>query len=417
MFRMIDLIEKKKRGLEHDEVEINFIIEGMMKGIIPDYQVSSWLMAIYFNSMTVNETAYLTKALIDSGEKLDFSHIGNNITDKHSTGGVGDKVTLILIPLLASLGIKCAKISGRSLGHTGGTIDKLEAIEGFNCALSLEDMMKQVEKIGAAIVSQSINLTPADGKLYALRDVTATVDSIPLICASVISKKIASGANHIIIDVKYGNGAFVKTLDEAKQLAHLMEEVAKILNHSIRAFTTPMDEPLGNSIGNSLEVVEAIEFLKGNMAKDLKEVVFELAMCALDCCGIAEGEKLIEEKIKSGEALKKLAQIIEAQGANPDVVHNYGLFKKASIEFELKSPFAGEVKKLDALKIAHACKMLGAGREVKSDAINPCVGIVLNKKTGDKVEYDDVLLRIFADDEKSLNAAKELALEAYEITS
>lgn len=412
---MLDLIEKKKLGREHTQEEIDFIIKSMMDGKIPDYQISAWLMAIYFNSMTTSETAFLTRALIDSGEKLDFSHIGNNLTDKHSTGGVGDKVTLILIPLLASMGIKCAKISGRSLGHTGGTIDKLESIEGFNCALSLEDMMLQVDKIGAAIVSQSINLTPADGKLYALRDVTSTVDSLPLICASVISKKIASGANHIIIDVKYGSGAFVKTLEDAKKLSKLMEEVAAELNHNIRVFVTPMNEPLGRNIGNSLEVIEAIEFLKGNMADDLKDVVFELALCAMDCCNIKGGVNLIEEKIKSGDAIKKLAQIIEAQGGNSEVINNYNAFRQASIKFSLICKNCGTVKNLDALKIALACKALGAGRDVKTDKINHSVGIVLNKKTGMYVDCEDVLLTIYADSKETLEKAADIAYDAYEI--
>lgn len=415
MLNMLDLIEKKKLGGEHTKEELNFIINSMMADEIPDYQISAWLMAVYFNSMTVDETAYLTEALINSGEQLDFSAIGHDITDKHSTGGVGDKVTLILIPLLASMGIKCAKISGRSLGHTGGTIDKLESINGFNCTLSINEMMSQVDKIGAAIVSQSMNLTPADGKLYVLRDVTSTVDSLPLICASVVSKKIASGANHIIIDVKYGKGAFVKTLDEAKKLMKLMEEVAIKLNHSIRVFTTPMDEPLGYSVGNSLEVIEAIEFLKGNMAPDLKNVIYELALCATDCCKIKNGENLIEEKIKNGDALKKLAQIIEAQGGDANVVNDYTLFKQPSITHSLKSKQAGIVKKLDALKIAMACKILGAGREVKTDEINPCVGIVLNKKTGMKTEIDEVLLTIYADCEETLKTACLTAYDAYVI--
>ena len=275
--RAVDIIQKKKEGKSHTREEIDFLIQGLMDGTIEDYQMTAWLMAVCFNDLNEDETAYLTEAFINSGEILDFSDISNIVADKHSTGGVGDKVTIVLIPILAALNVPCAKLSGRGLGYTGGTVDKLESIVNFNCQLKDSDFKEQIKKIGAAISAQTPNLTPADGRIYALRDVTATVDNKSLICASVVSKKIASGANIIVLDVKYGSGAFIKTKEEAKELANLMIKTGARLNRKISAIISSMEQPLGTHIGNSLEIIESIEFLKGNYNKDLYEVTLQIA--------------------------------------------------------------------------------------------------------------------------------------------
>ena len=329
--RIVDLIEKKKQGEVLSKEEINFLIDSLMDGSAHDYQLTAWLMAVYFKGMTEEETAYLTEAMINSGERIDFEDLTDSIVDKHSTGGVGDKVTITLIPLLAAAGVPIAKLSGRGLGHTGGTIDKLESIPGFNTQLSIKDLIKQVREINVAIGAQTQNLTPADGKLYALRDVTATVDSMPLIASSVVSKKIASGAKNIILDVKYGSGAFMKTAEDAVDLSKLMVNIGKILNKSITAVITSMEEPLGRAIGNSLEIIESIEFLKGNIKTgDIVDLTYSFASIALLQLGLFENEHDAKEHLKniveSGKAIEKLKELIVAQGGNPDVINNYDLF-------------------------------------------------------------------------------------------
>ena len=404
--RAVDLIQKKKDGFEHTKEEIFFLVENYTNGLIEDYQMSAWLMAVCFQGLSDVETAYLTEAFVKSGDILDFSSISSNVADKHSTGGVGDKVTLVLIPILASLGVYCAKLSGRGLGFTGGTIDKLEAIPNFKTELSNEDFFKQIKEIKAAISSQSPNLTPADGKIYALRDVTATVDNKSLICASVVSKKIASGANSIVLDVKFGDGAFLKTYDEAKELSDLMVKTGKLLNRNIDVVISAMNQPLGRCVGNSLEVIESIEFLKGHYEDDLYEIVEELALKTLLNCKIVDDSKTAKEMIKksilSGDALNKLKEIISYQKGNVDVINDYNLFNQAKNTYEVKAKKDGFISDLKALEVAHSAKLLGAGRDKKSDKIDFSAGVELFKKIGDKVQKDEVIAKMYFNDvEKS----------------
>ena len=404
--RSVDLIQKKKDGFEHTKEEIFFLVENYTNGLIEDYQMSAWLMAVCFQGLSDVETAYLTEAFVKSGDILDFSSISSNVADKHSTGGVGDKVTLVLIPILASLGVYCAKLSGRGLGFTGGTIDKLEAIPNFKTELSNEDFFKQIKEIKAAISSQSPNLTPADGKIYALRDVTATVDNKSLICASVVSKKIASGANSIVLDVKFGDGAFLKTYEEAKELSDLMVKTGKLLNRNIDVVISAMNQPLGRCVGNSLEVIESIEFLKGHYEDDLYEIVEELALKTLLNCKIVDDSKTAKEMIKksilSGDALNKLKEIISYQKGNTDVINDYGLFNQAKNVYEIKAESNGFITDLKALDVAHSAKLLGAGRDKKSDKIDFSAGVELFKKIGDKVQKDEVIAKMYFNDvEKS----------------
>ena len=410
--RIVDLIEKKKHGKALTKEEINFLIDSLMDGSAHDYQLSAWLMAVYFKGMTEEETALLTEAMIKSGETIDFGELTDSIVDKHSTGGVGDKVTITLIPLLAAAGVPIAKLSGRGLGHTGGTIDKLESIPGFNCQLTIEDLIKQVKDINVAIGAQTQNLTPADGKLYALRDVTSTVDSMPLIASSVVSKKIASGAKNIILDVKYGSGAFMKTPEDAVELSQLMVNVGKFLNKSITAVITSMEEPLGRAVGNSLEIIESIEFLKGNITTgDIADLTYSFASIALLQLGLAETQVEAKSKLKSivdsGKALEKFRELIAAQGGNPEVIDNYDLFSLPNYKIECESKKNGYIHYIDAYKIAYACKILGAGRERKTDPIDYSVGIFLNKKSGEEVKAGEVLYTIYSNDpEKTLLAQK-----------
>ncbi len=420
--RIVDLIEKKKRGQKHTREEIEFIINSLMDGTAADYQISAWLMALYFKGMDIEETTDLTRAMINSGEILDLSEIAENIIDKHSTGGVGDKITIILIPILQALGVPVVKLSGRGLGFTGGTIDKLEAIPNFNCALPMDKIIAQVKDIGAAIASQTAHLAPADGKLYALRDVTATVDSMPLIASSVVSKKIASGSNNIILDVKYGSGAFMKTAEEAKELSQIMVQVGKNLGKNITAVVSAMNEPLGRAVGNSLEIIETIEFLKGNTCDDLTEITFKIASLSLLKLGMAENEQQAHEKIKNvienGEALKAFEVLIQNQGGDISVIKDYSKFPCCEKKVEIKSKKDGFVKHIDALKIAKASKLLGAGRDVKTDPIDYSVGVYLNKKTCDYVQAGETIATLFVNCTKSeeiINQSENLALSAFDI--
>ena len=417
--RIVDLIEKKKKGLEHTKEEIQYFVNSIMDGTAADYQISAWLMAVYFQGMTLNETEYLTKAIIDSGERIDLSELGTHIADKHSTGGVGDKITIILIPLLAACNVPIAKLSGRGLGHTGGTVDKLESIPGFRTELTVNELIQKVKDIGLAIGSQTKNLTPADGKLYALRDVTATVDSMPLIASSVVSKKIASGADFVVLDVKYGSGAFIKTPEKAIELSELMVEIAKRQGKKFNAVISSMEQPLGRMIGNSLEIIESIEFLKGNMPDDLKELTFKIGILTLLHLEIAKTEdeayKMLQEAINSGKALEYLKKLIKSQGGTPDVTENYSLFKQPLHRFEIKSEKDGYIKNIDAYKTAYACKLLGAGREKKEDNIDYSAGVELNKTYAQKVNTNDTLATLYADSNEKIAQAIQILKSAIEI--
>lgn len=416
--RIVDLIEKKKKGLEHSKEEINFLIDSMMNGTAEDYQISAWLMAVYFQGMSAEETANFTEAIINSGEKIDLTPIGSHIADKHSTGGVGDKITIILIPLLASCGVPVAKLSGKGLGHTGGTIDKLESIPNFRTELGIEELIEKVKKIGVAIGSQTKKLTPADGKLYALRDVTATVDSMPLIASSVVSKKIASGADFVVLDVKYGSGAFIKTPENALKLSELMVNTAQKLGRKFNAVISSMEQPLGRMVGNSLEIIESIEFLKGNFTPDIKELTYAIAVLTLVHLGIAKDEnhalEMLDNAIKSGAALEKFKELIQSQGGDDSVIDDYSKFKQPAFKYELKSAFEGFVKNIDAYKIAYACKLLGAGREKKSDSIDFSAGVELRKIYGEKVEKGEVLAVLYSDSEEKLENALQGVRSAFD---
>ncbi|HEY9785142.1 MAG TPA: thymidine phosphorylase [Candidatus Obscuribacterales bacterium] len=416
---MVDLILAKRSGREHTHHEIEFLVNGIMKGTIPDYQISAWLMAVCWRGMTIEETALLTDAMCKSGEVLDLSPIGQLVADKHSTGGVGDKTTLVFVPLMAAAGIPMAKLSGRGLGHTGGTIDKLEAIPGFNCDLSKEQFIKQVKEIGMAIAGQTQELAPADGKIYALRDVTATVESVPLIAASIVSKKLAAGTNLIILDVKCGRGAFMDTEEKARNLAQVMTDVGRRLNRPITCVVTDMEQPLGMAVGHTLEVIEAIETLKGNGPPDLQELCLTLGSLALTRAGKAASEedarKQLMRLMESGAALEKFRQLIIAQGGNPEVIEKPELMPTATHEFDLLVPGTGQkwVKHIDGRKIAEACKIMGAGRSKKGDRINMAVGVVLKGKIGSVIQGGKPIAVVYADSEGEYDAALPILTEAF----
>lgn len=414
---MIDIITKKRDGFELTKQEIEYFIDSYTKGQIPDYQMSAFLMATYFNQMNDQESTYLALAMRDSGDSIDLSPIKGVKVDKHSTGGVGDKVTLILGPLLASLGTKFAKMSGRGLGHTGGTIDKLESIPGYQVELKVEDFIKQVQDIGIAVVGQSGDVAPADKKLYALRDVTATVDCIPLIASSIMSKKLASGADAICLDVKVGHGAFMKTEEEAEKLAKLMVEIGKLAGKKVTAILTGMDEPLGHKIGNALEVYEAIETLKGNGPKDLVEVTFVIGEQLLLDANIAstqeEARQMLNAALNDGRAYQKFLELVEAQGGDVDKIKNpEQLLSKNKVEVLVQKD--GYITEMNALDIGKAAMRLGAGRETKEDVILLDVGIDLHKKIGDQVKKGDVLATLYVKD-KGIEEAKKLILDAISI--
>lgn len=413
---MTEIIEKKKLNLPLSKEEINFFIKGYVNNEIPDYQVSALLMAICFNSMTKEETFALTEAMLHSGDVIDLSKIKGVKIDKHSTGGVGDKTSLALLPLVASCGVKVAKMSGRGLGHTGGTLDKLESIKGMRINLTSEEFIKQVNDINIAIIGQSQNLVPADKKLYALRDVTATVDSLPLIASSIMSKKLAANADTILLDVKFGNGAFMKTLEDGKKLASLMVEIGKAFNKNTKAVITDMNEPLGNNIGNALEVIEAVNTLKGHGPKDFETLCVRLGGIILTqaniCKTVTEGEKLIKEHIASGEGLAKLKEMVKAQGGDSTYIDNLDKFPKAKIVKPLISKHDGYIKAIDALKIGEGAMLLGAGRAKKEDSIDYASGITLTKKVGDVVKKGDILAYLYTNFEKFAEA-EQLIHDSY----
>ena len=418
--RAVDIIANKKAGKAHSREELEFWINGVVNGTIPDYQITAWLMAVCLNGMDFDETAILTELIAKTGTVLDLSSVADFVLDKHSTGGVGDKITLILIPLMAACGGKIAKLSGRGLGHTGGTIDKLESIKGFNTNLSIKDFISQVKDIGCAIASQTSDLAYADKKFYELRDVTATVNCLPLITSSVVSKKVASGANVIVLDVKCGDGAIVKTKDEAEKLSKTMVEVAKRLERSITAVISSMEEPLGHNIGNALEVIESIEVLKGKGAKDLVNLTFELGSILLTkshkTSSKEEAIELMKAKISDGSALNKLKELIIAQNGDASCIEDYSKLPQASIIEPLNSSEAGYLKRIKTYELAVACKILGAGREKKTDNIDYAVGVTLNKKVGDRVEMGEKLLDIHSNDKEKLKIAKEMLTKAFVIS-
>ena len=418
MYRMVDLILKKRDGGILTKDEINFIINGYVNNEIPEYQVSALLMAIYFNPLTEDEIQNLTIAMLRSGEEIDLSKIKGVTVDKHSTGGVGDKTSLVVGPIVAALGVKIAKMSGRGLGHTGGTLDKLESIPGFKIEVDSDKFFNQVNEIGVAIIGQSSNITPADKKLYALRDVTGTVESIGLIASSIMSKKLASGANNIVLDVKVGKGAFMKDLETATKLAETMVKIGKKANRETVATLTDMEQPLGYAIGNSLEVIEAIETLKNNGPKDFDTLCRALSIEIVLVAGLAENEeeafKMVDEVILNKEALNKLGEMIEYQGGNKEVINDYSIMKEASQEIDLLYLEDNEcyVYGIDALMIGEAAMNLGAGRAKIDDVIDHSVGVVLRKKVGDKVVKGDVIATIYAN-EKGIDIASKMIIDAY----
>ncbi|MCL1803163.1 MAG: thymidine phosphorylase [Eubacteriaceae bacterium] len=406
-----DIIEKKKHSQPLSEEEISYFVEGYTNGDIPDYQASALLMAIYFAGLDKEETFLLTKAMLESGESVDLSKIPGIKADKHSTGGVGDKTSLILIPIIASLGLKSAKMSGRGLGHTGGTIDKLESIPGLKTSFERDSFFAIVEKCGAIIASQTANIAPADKKIYALRDVTATVDNVSLIASSIMSKKLACGADALVLDVKCGSGAFMKTEQGAQELASEMVGIAKRMGKSAKAIITDMSQPLGYYIGNALEVKESIYALKGNGPSDLMEVVYALASCLLTSVGMAEtdeaAEEMSREAIASGKALDSFKHMVEAQGGDASYIQDESKLAASRLSLPLKSSKAGYIEAINCEETGLASLASGAGRQVIGESIDPGAGIVFSKKIGDPVGIGDEIATIYSSSEEKLMAAAE----------
>ncbi|MEA1974748.1 MAG: pyrimidine-nucleoside phosphorylase [Bacillota bacterium] len=404
--RMYDLIVKKRNGYELTTEEINFFIKNYTSDKIEDYQASALLMAIFFKKMNMRETIDLTTAMMNSGDVIDLSNIEGIKVDKHSTGGVGDTTTLVLAPLIAACGVPVAKMSGRGLGHTGGTLDKLEAIKDFKIGLTIEQFVNNVNSNKIAVVGQTKNIAPADKKLYALRDVTGTVDNISLIASSIMSKKLAAGANAIVLDVKVGSGAFIHDFEGAIELSKTMVEIGTQMGRNTIALITDMDQPLGNAIGNSLEVIEAVDTLKGNGPKDLTELCLNLGgkmlLLAKRVTTFEEGEKLLKEKIENGEAFEKFKEFIKIQGGDISVVENLDLLPKSDIVYEVKSLIDGYVEKMVADEIGICAMMLGAGRETKDSDIDLSAGIIIKKKIGDKVEVGETLAIFYTNKSKEV---------------
>ena len=413
--RIYDIIEKKRNGEKLSKEEIDFFIDGYVKGEIPDYQISALLMAIYFSGMDDEETAVLTEAMMHSGDIIDLSEFGEFTVDKHSTGGVGDKTSLVIAPVMASLGCKMAKMSGRGLGHTGGTVDKLESIPGFKTSVAPKEFFEQVRQTGVAVIGSTANLAPADKKLYALRDVTATVDSIPLIASSIMSKKLAAGAHNIVLDVKIGSGAFMKTEEQGRKLAEKMVSIGKSFNKNIAAVITNMDRPLGCAIGNSLEVLEAVSVLKGNEVPDFDRVCVALASTLLSLCyswSREESEKRVYESIRSGAALAKFREWIFAQGGNTEFIDNPKALGSAKYIIEYKAKGSGYISFMNTEVIGKAAAALGAGREKTTDSVDHTAGIMLKKKTGDKVNIGDTVAVLYTNKEDAEIEASRLISEA-----
>lgn len=419
--RMYDLIEMKKEGKSLSTKEIFWMIQEYTKEEIPDYQMAAMMMAICFRGLDEQETLDLTLAMRDSGDCLDLSGIKGQKADKHSTGGVGDKTSLVLMPIIAALGIPVAKMSGRGLGHTGGTIDKLECFPGFTTALSEEQFISNVNRIQMAIAGQTANLAPADKKLYALRDVTATVNNLSLIASSIMSKKLASGSDVIVLDVKTGSGAFMKTYEDSLRLAETMVKIGNMAGKKTAAVITNMDQPLGNAIGNTIEVLESIDALNGRGPADLMEVVYALGSTLITLAGSAkdteEAVKMMKSAVKNGSALKKFAEFIEAQGSDSSYAYNSSMLPLASVCIPILASKTGYVTEIDAQKIGSACMALGGGRETKDSKIDLSVGICLKKKCQDFVSPDDILAIIYANDKEKAVAAIDMVEAAYTISA
>ncbi len=415
---ILDIIEKKRDAKELNKEEIEFFVKGYTDGSIPDYQAAALVMAIYINGMTKEETTNLALAMAYSGDVLDLSDIGE-VVDKHSTGGIGDKITLILMPIVAALGVKVAKMSGRGLGATGGTKDKLEAIPGYRTEIGIDEFIENVKKIGISLIGQTLNLAPADKKLYALRDTISCTANIPLISSSIMSKKIAAGANKIVLDVTCGSGAFMKTVGEARELSKTMIDIGKLANKETVCIITNMDQPLGTMVGNTLEVIEAIEALKGNMQDDVKNVVLELGAYILKLDGkgdnIQENKEKIEQVISNGEAYRKFLQLVENQGGDISYIENTEKFTKAKYKMQVEAVKTGYVQKLNAEDVGKIAMHLGAGRMKKEDNIDYAVGIELLKKAGCQVEQGETIAYIYADDEQKGREAVEKLQQTYEI--
>ena len=416
--RMYDIILKKRANLPLSDKEIRFVIDGYVKGEIPDYQVSALLMTIVFNGMNARELGTLTLAMAQSGNMVDLSNIDGITVDKHSTGGVGDKTTLIIAPLVAACGGKVAKMSGRGLGHTGGTIDKMESIPNLKVSLEQDAFINQVNKIGLAVIGQSEGLAPADKKLYALRDVTGTVDSIPLIASSVMSKKLASGAQAILLDVKVGSGAFMKNIEDARELAKAMVDIGKENGRSVKAILTDMDRPLGHAIGNALEIREVINTLKGNGPEDLSHecVIMAAHMLVLShICDYEAALNRVQQALDSGTALERLRLMIEAQGGDSRVIDDDRVLEIGKFTYDVTSPQDGYITHMNTEQCGIASVMLGAGRTVKDGPIDYSAGIVMHKKTGDAVSMGERIATLYASDESLLNNAAQTYLEAITI--
>lgn len=417
--RVVDLIRKKRDGAELTRAEIEFLIAGYTRGETPDYQMAAWLMAAWLRGMTRAELAALTEAMLHSGEVLDLSDLPGRKVDKHSTGGVGDKTSLILAPIVAAGGLLVPMISGRGLGHTGGTLDKLESIPGFNTGLSLGEFRRALRECGMALIGQTAEIAPADKKIYALRDVTATVDNPNLICASIMSKKLAEGIDALVLDVKAGSGAFMKKEEDAVHLAELMVETGRRMGKRVVALITDMGQPLGRTAGHSLEVEECIEILSGDGARDLRELSVELSAWMFylgeRCKSVNEGRRLAEEMIASGKAKTKFREAVRLQGGDENVVDDPGRLPRAKAEVEVASPLAGYVAATACERLGVALAILGGGREKKEDAIDVGVGLVFHKKIGDRVEKGEALATIHFNAEKRLEEAKKMIRESYRI--
>ena len=407
---ILDIIAKKRDKKELSKEEINYFVQGYTNRTVADYQAAALVMAIYINGMTDEELFNLTFSMANSGEVLDLSEFGSNVVDKHSTGGVGDKVSIVLLPIIASLGIPVAKMSGRGLGFTGGTVDKLEAIPGYNTAVSIEEFKNYVHQIGISMIGQTMNLAPADKKLYALRDTISCVENLPLIASSIMSKKIAAGANKIVLEVTYGKGAFMKSLEDAKLLAQKMERLGEYAGREVKTIFTPMDEPIGFAVGNTLEIIEAIEFLKGEkMPEDLKRIVLEIGSHMIKLAGkgenIEENKQKMIDNIENGLAFEKFKQMVKAQSGDISYLDDTDKFEKAKYIVKVKSDKKGQIKEINAEDIGRLACDLGAGRIKKEDKIDMSVGIVLNKKVNDYVEEGEILATIYANDEKKCEDA------------
>lgn len=417
--RMVDLIHKKREGLELSTEEIEYIISGYTNNTIPDYQVSSFAMAVFFRGMNERETADLTMSMVKSGDQIDLSEIDGIKVDKHSTGGVGDTTTLVLGPLVASAGVPVAKMSGRGLGHTGGTIDKLESIDGFHVELNNQEFINQVNRVKLAVIGQSANLTPADKKLYSLRDVTATIESTPMIAGSIMSKKIAAGAEAIVLDVKTGDGAFMKTTEKSFELAEALVNIGTSTNRRTVAVVSDMDQPLGFAVGNAIEVKEAIDTLNGNGPRDLEELCLflgaQMLLLADKVKTIDEGQNVLREIIDSGKAIKTMKEFVSAQGGNPDFIDNPDLLPQAEKRIEVVAEKAGYIHKIKAEEIGLSAMLLGAGRETKQSIIDLAVGIVLDKKVGEYVQCGETLATLHVNNQINVEDVKNRVLNAYRI--